>query len=294
MNEISDEGGKHSLENDTKGTVPGKRRPKTFPKYTTIALSGVVILLLCAILLTALPQMYIQTIRVNGCDVLSQEEILRDSKISKGMHLFRNISGGIVELFSFRYGNIEYGLKKKYPYISDIRIQVEFPSTVNIDVVERKRIAYISLPDSYAVIDLNGYVVELCEGEIPSTVPQMNGLPVRSAVLGEKIDLAGNKELNACLTVFGAVLAADDNKDAISEYSLMRSIRSVRSVGSEAVFLLIHLPTTDKELLVRIGSLKDIRDDMTWLRFAVEQGAFDNAGEGFLDMSGEENTFSPT
>jgi hypothetical protein len=290
---ISDEGVKHSPENETHGMVDGKRSPKTIPSYITIALSCVSVILLCAIILTALPQMYVETIEINGCDVISQEEILNDSKISKGMHLFRNISGGIVELFSFRYGNIEYGLRKKYPYISDIKIQVELPSTVKIDIVERKRIAYINLPDSYAVIDLDGYVVELVEGEVPSMVPQLNGLPVRSAVLGEKIDLVSNRDLNACLTVLGAVIAADDNKDSSSEYSLMRSIRAVRSIGNEAVFLLLYLPSTQKELLVRIGSLKDIREDMSWLRFAVEQGAFDNAGEGFLDMSGEENTFSP-
>lgn len=294
MNERLNEGHKLSLEMDTEGEAFERRKPKPFPKYITVTLVGVIVLLICAIILTALPQMYVQTIEINGCHVLSQDEILKESGISKGLHLFRNISGGIVEIFSFRYGNIEYGLKEKYPYISEVTIQAAFPSEVRIDIVERKRIAYINLPDAYAVIDLEGYVVELCEGEIPDLVPQMNGLPVRSAVLGKKIDLASNKELNSCLTVLGAILAADDNKDAVSEYSLMKNVRSIRSVGNEAVFLLIYLPTTDKELLVRLGSLKDISEDMTWLRFAVEQGAFDNAGEGFLDMSGEENTFSPT
>ena len=73
----------------------------------------------------------------------------------------------------------------------------------------------------------------------------------------------------------------------------MQNVRSIRSIGNEAVYLTVYLPAANKELLVRLGSLTDISDDMTWLRYAVEQGAFNEVGEGFLDMSGEENTFSP-
>ena len=44
---------------------------------------------------------------------------------------------------------------------------------------------------------------------------------------------------------------------------------------------------------IRLGSLKEISSDMSWLRYAMEQGAFNDAGDGYLDMSGDDNTFSP-
>ena len=266
---------------------------KAHPYRLPLCLGVLILLLIAAILIFALPQFYVRSIHISGNSVISEEEILRDIQISEGMHLFRNIGGGIVELFSFRYGNIEKGLREKYPYIRDITVQIQFPSAVNIDIEERQRIGYIELPDGYAVIDLDGYVVELQRGAIPEGVPHMKGLPVRSAVLGEMIALASPKELNTCITVLGAVLAADDNKETDSVFSLMRNIRSIRSVGIDTVFLTILLPTNGRELTVQLGSLKDVAADMTWLRYAVEQGAFDNAGDGYLDMSGEDNTFSP-
>jgi POTRA domain, FtsQ-type len=291
---IQDEEDELTYDAETVSASGGRTRYAAAHPYRLPVLLGVLILILIsAILVFALPQFYIREIHISGCSVISEEEILRDIQISEGMHLFRNIGGGIVELFTFRYGNIENGLREKYPYIKDVNIQIHFPSEVNIDIEERQRIGYVELPDGYAVIDLDSYVVELERGAIPEGVPQMKGLPVRSAVLGEKIELASPKEMNTCITVLGAVLAADDNKETGSVFSLMQNIRSIRSVGTDTVFLTVFLPSNGRELTVQLGSLKDVAADMTWLRYAVDQGAFDNAGDGYLDMSGEDNTFSP-
>ena len=71
----------------------------------------------------------------------------------------------------------------------------------------------------------------------------------------------------------------------------MKCVRSVRSLQGSTTFLTLILPSTQKELLVRIGSLKNITADMSWLRYAAEQDKFDSVGDGVLDMSGEEYTF---
>lgn len=249
--------------------------------------------LIIAILIAVLPQFYIEKIEIVGCDEISKDDLLKSSGITTGEHLFRNLGGGIIQLFTLRYGNIEKELSQDYPYISNIKIQVIFPSKVLFTVDERKKIGYAELPDGYAVIDSEGYVVELSDGAAPTGVPLMEGLPVRSSALGEKIDMTEGKGLNICITVLSAILAADENKNKTSDFSLIKCVQSIRSVQSGTTFLTLVLPTDQKELLIRIGSLKNITEDMSWLRYAAEQNKFDSVGDGVLDMSGEEFTFRP-
>ncbi|MEI8199420.1 MAG: hypothetical protein WCG21_05140 [Eubacteriales bacterium] len=249
--------------------------------------------LLAAILIATLPQFYIKQIDVTGCNEISKEELLSNSGLTVGEHLFRNLGGGIIQLFTLRYGNIEKELCNDYPYINDIKIQVVFPSKVLFTINERQKIGYAELPDGYAVIDTEGVVVELSEGAAPTGVPLMEGLPVRSSALGEKIDMTEGKGLNTCITILNAILAADENKSKNSDFSLIKCVRSVRSLEGSTTFLTLILPSTQKEFLVRIGSLKNITADMSWLRYAAEQNKFDSVGDGVLDMSGEEYTFRP-
>jgi len=250
-------------------------------------------ILLSAILIVMLPQFYIKQIDIVGCNKISKEEILSSSGLAVGEHLFRNLGGGIIQLFTLRYGNIEKELRNDYPYINNINIRIIFPSKVLISLEERQKIGYAELPDGYAVIDTAGIVVELCEGTAPSGVPLMEGLPVRSSALGEKIDMTEGKGLNTCITVLNAILVADENKSKNSDFSLMKCVRSVRALQGGTTFITLVLPSTQKELLIRIGSLKNILEDMSWLRYAAEQNKFDSVGDGVLDMTGEEYTFRP-
>lgn len=269
-------------------TRPGKGAGRRIAFFAVLI--GV---LIAAILITVLPQFYIKQIDISGCKEISQEELLKSSGLTAGEHLFQNLGGGIIQLFTLRYGNIENELKRNYPYINDIKIQIVFPSKVLISVDEREKIGFVEVPDGYAVIDTDGYVVELSDGAAPAGVPLMEGLPVRSCALGKKIDMTEGKGLNTCITVLSAVLAADENKTSASEFSLMKCVQSVRSVQSGTTFLTLVLPSSQKALLVRMGSLKSVAADMSWLRYAAEQSKFDSVGDGVLDMSGEEYTFRP-
>lgn len=262
-------------------------------RRSIIMLSVLIAVLVLCIFGAVLPQMYIERIEVTGLREIPEEALLSSTGLVKGEHLFRNIGGGIVQILTFRYGNIENKLRDTYPYIGDIRIQISFPSCVRITVDERKKIGYVNLPDGYAVIDTEGCVVEMSDQDVPAGVPLMQGLPVKSAVLGKKIGLSDTKGLNRCITVLGAVIAADENRSEGSDFLLMPCITEIRSVESGTTFLSICLPSNQKDMLVRLGSLTGISGDMNWLRYAVGQNVFDNVGDGVLDMSGEDNTFRP-
>ncbi len=285
------ESDKEMFENEMEGTesqAPDKRGGRHITAFMVL-----LVVLLLTLLVIVLPQFYIEKIDIVGCSEISGEALLASSGIVSGEHLLRNLGGGFIQLFTLRYGNIEKELSQNYPYISDIKIQIIFPSRVLITVDERQKIGYVEIPDGYAVIDTDGYVVELSGDDIPDGVPLMQGLPVRTAVLGEKMNMTEGKGLNTCISVLNAVLTADENKSSESDLSLMKYVKSVRSVQSGTTFLTILLPDTQRELLIRIGSIKNITDDMNWLRYAASQNKFESVGEGVLDMSGEEYTFRP-
>ena len=255
--------------------------------------AALTVILLMVILTVTLPQFRIEQIEIVGCSEISKEALLKSSGLTVGEHLLKNLGGGIIQLFTLRYGNIEKELSDDYPYISDINIRIVFPSKVLFTVAERKKIGYVELPDGYAVIDTEGYVVELFDGDAPTGVPLMEGLPVRASALGQMIDMTEGKGLNTCISILSAILAADENKSKDSEFSLMKCVQSVRCIQNGTTFVTLTLPANQKELLVRIGSLKNIAEDMSWLRYAAEQNKFESVGDGVLDMSGEEYTFRP-
>jgi cell division septal protein FtsQ len=166
-----------------------------------VYLSIAAVLLLGILLIAVLPPFRVKEITITGCNMISPDELLVKSGIQKGNHLVSNINGGIVQRISLRYGKIEQDLQSEFPYIDSITIQVAFPSKVVITVKERQKIGYIQIPDGYAVIDMDGYVVELSGSEIPAQVPVMVGIPVRSAVLGHQLEMSDVTNLNTCITI---------------------------------------------------------------------------------------------
>jgi cell division protein FtsQ len=282
------------MDNDTFLTVHKEIPTRGFRAGKKSIITAIVLLvvLTVAMLILLLPAFYIKEIQIEGISVVSQEELLRSSGVELGDHIFSHIGGGIIPLFTFRYGNIEEVISSKYPYVQSIKIQVNFPSKIKITVKERLKIGYLEVPDGYAVIDKEGYVVEMSGNSVPTGVPLMEGLPVRSAMLGEKLDLSDDQGFSSSLTIFGAILGADTNISDSTGFRLMPCVKSIRYVGNSTTYLIIQLPESSKNLTIKIGSLKEISDDMTWLRYAIATNAF--AGEvgdisgSVFDMTGDE------
>lgn len=260
-------------------------------KKSIIIVIILLVVLVAVMLVLMLPAFYIQEIQMEGFSVISQDELLAYSGIQIGDHLFSNLGGSIVSLFTFRYGNVEEKMALKYPYVQSVVIQVIFPSKIKITVKERLKIGYLEVPDGFAVIDIDGYVVEMSGNSIPTGVPLMEGLPVRSAMLGEKLDLSADQGFSSSLTIFGAILAADTNITDDTGFRLMPCVKSIRYVGNNTTYLMIQFPESNTILSVKIGSLKEISDDMTWLRYAIAINTFKseegNMSGSVLDMTGD-------
>lgn len=267
-----------------------KRKPVRVRSGGIVALVVIVTLLLCVFLVMILPAFRILEINVSGNQIIKTEDILSTISVRRGDNVFLAVSGGLKRVISLRYGSVEDILSENYPYIKTVTVRAVIPSEVNIVIEERKKIGYLDVPDGYAVIDMDGYVIGLFGETAPKGIPVIEGIPVNTAVLGKKLTLSNDEGFNRALLIFGAILSADDANSDGSGYDLMSCIDTVRYVGDNTVYLDVSPMKSSKSIIIKIGNLKNIHDDMIWLRTALAKDMIDYSEPRVLDMSGEEFT----
>ena len=273
--------------------APEIRKANSKTRKKVIFLSVLLTLLTGAGLVLFLPSFHVRDIEVAGCKTVDPNQLIQISGIREGGHLFRNISGDILSLFSWRYSAVEKKVADHFPVIERVTIRAKFPGAVAVDVTERQKIAYVKVSDGFIVIDKEGIVMELTDGSPPDGVPLFSGIVVLSAVLSEKMEMEDERQLNTCVAVMSAILSADQDADQEGDFALAPSVRDIRFVDRDRFFLSLRL--TEKDLVVKLSNVNTIDRDMRWLRYAIEQGSFADAQDaGILDMSGEQFTFKQT
>lgn len=248
------------------------------------------VVLVLAVFVCTLPAFRIKEVIVEGNRVVQTQEILMECQLAEGEHILSKIGGGPAQIFTLRYGLLEDKIYEKFPYVRSVTVTAQIPSVVRITVEERMKIGYLDVPDGYAVIDKEGYIVELSGHDPPKGVPLIQGIPIQTAVLGQPVTLSDNCGFDRSLAIFGSILDADAANSDDTDYSLMDCVHSLRYVGENTNYMIISPQGSAKTIVVKIGSIKEISEDMIWLRHALASGMIDYSRSGVLDMSGEEYT----
>lgn len=241
-----------------------------------------VLLSICAIVLIWCvifhPVMRAETIEVNGNYEFSDEEILAALNIQPGDHLL------IPKFFQCR------ALERSTPYIDDVDVHISFPSTITVEVTERHKLAYIKVPDGYAVIDDEGVILEFTTFADEDVHPVLCGLDLDSVVIGQRTNITESLKFQKMILVLGAVLDADRGSIRNDGYSFYDSVREVRIVSSGLIFLTVELPDGTM-LQVKLAGVENIDDNMQWLLYAIRADAFEGLPAGSLDMTDEEKIY---
>lgn len=95
-------------------------------------------------------------------------------------------------IFNIKSGKIKDNLLKD-PYFENVKIHRKLPSTVVIDVTERKEAAAVAFNQQYIIIDSNGLVLRK-SSEVPK-LTIIEGLTVKKAVEGKALQVEGNSIL---------------------------------------------------------------------------------------------------
>lgn len=229
----------------------------------------------------------VQNVRVSGNRRFSEEQIIEMSGIKNGDHLYSRISGSWKDILKLQYGKVRNRIIGSDPYISDAKVYPHYPGEVYIEVTERRKVAYVAIPDGYAIISDDSVVLEIETGDVPTGIPEIRGLPIRSAQIGKKLDLTSSEGYDICITILGAILGADANAaDADPSFDFLSHVICVRYCENMTTFIDLDIPGREQVLSVKLGSLQTISDDMEWLRYAVISGDFADKLGTVLDMTG--------
>ena len=225
------------------------------------------------------PSMRINHIEINGNYEFSDEQIMDALDIHIGDHIFKPTLSRSMRLV------------RSTPYIIDIDVHVDFPSGVVIDVTERHRLAYIRVPDGYAVVDNEGVILDFRTFDNADDVhPILCGLDLNGVVIGQRTDITESLKFRKMILVLGAVLDADRGSIRNDGYSFYDSVQEIRVLSSGLIFLTIELPD-GTVLQVKLAGVENIDDNMQWLLYAIRADAFEGLPAGSLDMTDDEKIY---
>lgn len=292
---------KKSAPRDPRANIANRNRVpvKQTPNKPKMRLSGRGIFAIClavaiivmVILVLFLPAFRVRNAHIEGNVALSDQEVLNEIGLEYDAHLMSGVSGNIFDILCLNYGKTEERIKRENPYIEDIRISIKLPSTVNVQIKERRKVCYIRTPDGYAALDKDGIVLELSSFDANKSVnPVICGLNVTSAELGKKVQISNMNDYKKAIIVLGAILAAD-NASVGGDYSMFENTSEVRILPSGYIFLTIYSPSGHLTQ-IKLNSTETISDDMAWLLYLFNADAFDKiTANGALDMTDEDTIF---
>ncbi len=258
----------------------GKEYLPDFPYDCKTVLS--VLLAVCAIVfiwcIIFHPAMRIESIEVNGNYEFTDEEIMDALGVHVGDHI---LTPTLMQCMS---------LERSTPYIDDVSVHISFPSSLVINVTERHKLAYIKVPDGYAVIDDEGVILEFCTFDADDVHPVLCGLDLDGVVIGQRTDITDSLKFQKMILVLGAVLDADRGSIRNDGYHFYDSVREVRIVSSGLIFLTVELPD-GTVLQVKLAGVENIDENMQWLLYAIRADAFEGLPAGSLDMTEDEKIY---
>lgn len=252
----------------------------------------VFVIVMAALLLPVmlLPVFRLGEIRISGLSEISAPAIESSSGLIKDQHLLTGLGGSLTHLLQLRYAKAEARLMADHPKIRQAVVRMDFPGKIAVDIEERVEVAYLVVPDGCAVIDKEGVLMDILQ-QPPRDIPIIRGVTVTSMILGQPVRVDVPAALNSAITMMGAIIDAD--RDERTSQKLLPQIRTIMPVGGRKIFMTVILPSTGDELNVSAELGQDVSEDLLWLRFALEQGAFDGRGKGILDLTGSRRTFTP-
>ena len=234
---------------------PRRRKKRKSPLFTPLAF-----VLICAALIFGMSVFFrVTSIAVNGAVNYSEEEIIAASGIEPGDNL----------IFIDRSGAASR-IRSKLPYIESVAVLRSLPSTVTIEIVESRALAYLAVEGELWAIDRS------CKALAKTTSAQVEGL----------IHVSG---IEAVKPAVGEIVTGKDAEASKLEF-LSVILREVSARGMETEMQSIDMtnlanPTFDYQtrFLVKLGRNDNVGYKLDRLLSVVEQ--LGESETGTLDLS---------
>lgn len=159
-----------------------RNRRKVFYVVLLVAVSVIFLAVCIAVFLN------VKTINVNGIEKYSYEEILEYVPIEEGDNIF-----------SFESDVIEENIKRSLPYVGEVEIKRDFPTTVEINIIEKKPYYAAELAgDTYLIssdLKVLDKIDDMSASDTELTVLSLNS--VKSCIVGTEMQFVDERTLDA-------------------------------------------------------------------------------------------------
>ncbi|MEA5084243.1 MAG: FtsQ-type POTRA domain-containing protein [Lachnospiraceae bacterium] len=200
------------------------------------------------------PVFNIKQINVTEMKKYSKEEICSMIGLSKEENLFAFSSQKAKKILNAN------------TYVESVKITKSFPSTINIEINERKVRGYVPYMDSYLYIDEYGRVLEI-KGSFTDPLPVVIGLNFDSFQLGEKIE-ADNKNAFDEVVVIAQVM---------TKYEMLDTVVKLDVSNTEKIMAYVS------KIEINLGSIANCDEKIRTMAAVVKQ--IPEKDRGSLDLS---------
>lgn len=143
---------------------------KTF--FKIIILSGIMSVFIFFVINS--PLFYIKKININKNKNLNKEDLLKQSTIIKNTNIFK-----------FKIIDAKASLEKN-PFIKSVNIKRKLPSTVDIEIIERKKAFLFQYISVYLLVDTEGFIMDHLDKK-DNKLPVVTGFNIDSTEVGHNI-----------------------------------------------------------------------------------------------------------
>lgn len=241
-------------------------------------------LLIATAIYTALSPLFnIDRMAVKGNTHYDSRNLIAASGIRNGMNGFRQIFNKPGKFYFLRIGSAERAIMDSCPYIKNVKVRFVIPSSILIEVSERKAAAILSMTGTSLLIDREGYLLELDPNPDKTDLPVIKGIQPDAYKPGLKLNIQENV-LESAYMLFDAIEEIDNkNEDKLLPVVDFVDVGDIYNVS----FML------QSRVLVNLGKLEDLN-----YKISAAQTIFYNNikkdERGRLDFSTDENpVFTP-
>ncbi len=214
----------------------------------------------------------LEKIKISGCTVYGETQIVDEIGAQKGDSLFRiNIS------------NAEKKLAGKLPYIRSVKIRRQFPTTLRVEIQEEEVLGAIYTEEGFAIISTTGKVLESKVLALEEGIPRLVGIPSQLYETGSYLKTAAEKNKESKLLPQIQALAM------VREELIRQGFTDITYYdASDTLNLKVMV---ENRLLLKLGTQSDMEYKLGFIRGVLdgkESGSkeFQNIPEeGTLDFS---------
>lgn len=186
----------------------------------------------------------IKRINVSGSEIYSKNEIVKASKLSTDDNLF------VVS-----EEEIESNIRKKLPYIDNVKLKRVLPDAVILTVTDAKEYAYYQSGEKYFILSDSGYILKE-QTEAPENVFQIVTGGIEGKVSG-KAEYKNSAEQELVNTIISTLEQKDINIDKIDVSNILEITLNVEERFTVILGTSEHLQEKIAHLSGMIDSIPD-------------------------------------